>query len=30
MTKQHYIFYLDDPAIPSFRSFDKLYVGTQA
>lgn len=29
MPKLHYVFYLDDPATPSFCSFDKLYVGTQ-
>ncbi len=29
MAKLHYAFYLDDPATPSFCSFDKLYVGTQ-
>lgn len=30
MAKQHYIFYLDDPATPGFCLFDKLYNGTQA
>lgn len=30
MTEQYYALYLDDPATPSFCSFDKLYVGTRA
>ena len=30
MNEQYYALFLDDPATPSFCSFDKLYVGTRA
>lgn len=30
MNEQYYALYLDDPATPSFCSFDKLYVGTRS
>lgn len=30
MNEKYYVLYLDDPATPSFCSFDKLYVGTEA
>ncbi len=30
MNEQYYALFLDDPATPSFCSFDKLYVGTKS
>lgn len=30
MSEQYYALFLDDPATPSFCSFDKLYVGTRS